>query len=695
MITTLVFQPLVPFWAIAALGAIAGGLVLWAGWCGLSGWFLRLLAMVPILIALCGPAVQQQHGTPLSDKVLLVVDTTASQTLGDRAQMTEAAAQRLTLQLEARANTSVHRIDVEDSAQNSGTRLMSALADALAQHAQDRIAGILVLSDGQVHDMVQLPPLPAPLHFLHTGRPTDRDRRLTVKHAPAFAIVGAQVLLTLRVDELYGAAESVEAAPKTRIPLEIALADGTTQMLRIPTGEDVQVPLTLPHPGRNLFQLHLPPQAGELTTRNNSALVHINGVQDRLRILLVSGAPHLGGRTWRNLLKSDASVDLVHFTILRPPEKNDGVPSEELSLISFPTRELFLEKIEEFDLVIFDRYKRRGFLPPEYLDNIARYIENGGAVLIAAGPDFASANSLYRSPLARVIPARPTGRVREEPFLPQVSDLGTRHPITAGLLAGRTSEAAPWGRWLRWIDVVPRGGQVLMNAGAQQQAPLLVVERIGKGRVALLASDHAWLWDRGYDGGGPQGELLRRLTHWTMGEPELEEERLWAEAEGGRIRVIRQTLAQTGEALEAVEVQTPSGEREEITLQQMAPGRFEATYNATEPGLYQLGQGAQKTAIGVGPRAPKEFEHTLASLDLLAPVAAQTQGGVYALAEGLPALRTLRANRPAAGRGWMGLRERNALQITAITHIPLLPAWLALVLAGACLIAGWLREGRR
>ncbi len=94
-------------------------------------------------------------------------------------------------------------------------------------------------------------------------------------------------------------------------------------------------------------------------------------------MLLVSGEPHPGERTWRNLLKSDSSVDLVHFTILRPPEKQDGVPVNELSLIAFPTRELFLEKINDFDLIIFDRYRRRGILPSAYLDNIRSYVEQG------------------------------------------------------------------------------------------------------------------------------------------------------------------------------------------------------------------------------------------------------------------------------------------------------------------------------
>ncbi len=144
-------------------------------------------------------------------------------------------------------------------------------------------------------------------------------------------------------------------------------------------------------------------------------------MRDKLRVLLVSGEPHAGERTWRNLLKSDASVDLVHFTILRPPEKQDGTPINELSLIAFPTRELFQQKIGEFQLIIFDRYARQGVLPIIYFDNITRYVRDGGAVLVAAGPDYASQTSLWRTPLDAILPAEPD-RQRHRPGVPAEPD---------------------------------------------------------------------------------------------------------------------------------------------------------------------------------------------------------------------------------------------------------------------------------
>ena len=408
-------------------------------------------------------------------------------------------------------------------------------------------------------------------------------------------------------------------------------------------------------------------------------------MRDRLRVLLVSGEPHPGGRTWRNLLKSDSSVDLVHFTILRPPEKQDGVPIYELSLISFPTRELFLEKIDEFDLIIFDRYKRRGILPSLYIDNVAQYVQNGGAVLVAAGPDFAAAESLFRSPLGPVIPAEPTARVLEESYRPVVSDIGARHPVTSELPGDGAG-----GRWLRQIAVDPRSGHVVMEG--IDERPLLVLDRVGEGRVALLASDHAWLWHRGYEGGGPQLELLRRLAHWMMGEPELEEEALSVEARGQSMRIRRQTLQ---DSVGPVTVIAPDGSESVVTLEETGPGRFETEVMGQEIGLYRLENGDQSTIIGLGPAAPREFERTIADATLLQPLVDTYRGGVQRIEDGLPRLRSVRLGRPASGRGWIGLTPREAYETLDVRQMNLLPPWLVLLLASGFIVGAWLREGQK
>lgn len=682
MTGTLILDPLLPVWLIAGLAALAAAGLALAIWRGLSGWAFRALAGLVLLAALLGPVYQQEDRTPLSDIVLIVEDQSASQRLGDRADATAQAAETLAARLEARENTEVRRVRVPDASENGGTLAMTALAQALAEEPQGRIAGVIVLSDGRVHDVERMPEIPAPLHLLHSGHAGDWDRRLRIDNAPAFAILGEEVRMTLTVTDEGAAPEGVN-----RVPLDISVDGAEPRRFEVRLGETITLPLRLPHGGRNVLQFTTPAAEGELTDRNNTALVQINGVRDRLSVLLVTGQPHPGTRTWRNLLKSDSSVDLVHFTILRPPDKQDGVPVRELSLIAFPTRELFLEKVDDFDLIIFDRYRRRGILPTVYLENIRQYVEKGGAVLFAAGPDFAGAESLYRGPFEAIVPARPTARVVEEGFRPAVTDLGRRHPVTAGLEADFAGE---WGRWMRQVEVTQTSGDVVMSGAGDR--PLLLLDRVGEGRVALLTSDHAWLWGRGFEGGGPQLELLRRLAHWLMKEPELEEEALWAEAAGQQMRVIRRSLS--GE-VGALTITTPSGDVVERDLEEVSPGRFETLYDGPEIGLYRLENGEQSAVIGLGPAAPVEFERTIASAEALQPVIDATRGGVRAIEDGLPEIRAVRAGRPAAGRGWIGITPRGAYETKSVRQMAILPPWALLLLVSGLILAGWLREGRR
>ncbi len=691
MSSTVVFDPLLAMPLIWAAAALSFAFVAFALWRRLSGWWLRGAALFVLMAALANPSLQTEDRDALSDIVIAVIDESASQNISDRASQTAEAIAAIEREVAALPNTELRIVRLGDAEGDGGTLLMTALSEAMAEEPRARLAGAILVTDGQLHDIERAPDLPAPLHALLTGREDDWDRRLMVQNAPAFAIIGEPVTLTLRIEDQ----GSVPGNQTGNAPLRIAIDGGEPQDFVVPVGQDLELPVTLPHGGMNVIQFIVPTAEGELTDRNNAAVVQINGVRDRLRVLLVSGEPHAGERTWRNLLKSDSSVDLVHFTILRPPEKQDGVPVAELSLIAFPTRELFLEKIEEFDLIIFDRYKRRGILPSIYLDNVRQYVEDGGAVLVAAGPDFATAASISRSPLGDILPAAPTGRVIEEGFVPEVTELGERHPVTESLrahspVADDSGEGPPWGRWMRLVDVTPTSGTVVMSG--VDDRPALVLDRVGEGRVALLASDHIWLWSRGYEGGGPQLELLRRLAHWMMKEPELEEEALTASAEGQTMTITRRTLsAEVGQ----VEITGPDGSVVTLDLEEQAPGRFSADWTAPEIGLYKLRQGDEEAVIALGPSAPREFEETIASGEKLDPVIGRTRGGVLNLEDGPPDIRAVREGRPAAGRGWIGITPRNAYLTTDVTITPLLPSWALLLLASLLAVGAWLVEGRR
>ncbi len=692
MVTQIVFDPLISIALLVLLGgvmALGVGLGLWRG---LSGWWLRGLVAMVVLTALANPSLQQENRQPLSDIVLVVTDRSASQSIDPRTGQIDQATAALEAALDALPDLDVRTVSVQNAAdgRDEGTLVMQALTELAAEAERSRIAGAIVVTDGQIHDMAAAPDFPAPVHALITGHENEWDRRIVLLGAPSFAILGEPVMLTLKIEDQ----GRVPADLPTTTDLSISIDGGTPQEFRVQVGVALELPLTLPHGGANVLQFVVPTAEGELTDRNNAAVVSINGVRDRLRVLLVSGEPHPGERTWRNLLKSDSAVDLVHFTILRPPGKQDGVPVNEMSLIAFPTRELFLDKIDDFDLIIFDRYRRRGILPSIYLESVSRYVEDGGAVLVATGPAFAGVESLYRSPLARVLPAQPTARVFEVGFTPRVSDLGARHPVTEGLenFAPRPTaeDGTPgWGRWFRMLDMDARSGNVVMTG--PDARPLLILDRVGQGRIAMLASDQAWLWHRGFEGGGPQLELLRRLAHWMMKEPELEEEDLSAGARGQNVTVTRRSLDPLARD---VTVTGPDGVTQILEMTETRPGRFEAQFTGNENGLYRLSDGVLDGVVALGPTAPKEFEQTVSTGTILAPLVNATGGGVFRLENGNPKIRRVRQGRAAFGRNWLGLETRNAYVTKEIRLYPIGSPLIFLLAASLLLLIAWRREGR-
>ena len=681
------FAPLVPWALVIGLGVLAL-LVLALGWIrAATGVVWRTLALAALTLALANPTLIAERREPREDVVVVAVDRTTSQSIGDRTARTDEAVRALEERLARLPGLRVKQVTVRDGGigeASEGTRLGTAVREALSDVPEGRVAGIIAVTDGQVHDAERLSGLTdAPLHVLLTGNQGEQDRRLRVVQAPSFGMVGKTVTLTVEV---------VDPATPQGEPVAVQLAvDGEPgPALPIPANTPHEIELPIDHAGQTVVELSVEPGPAELTLENNRAVVGVGGVRDRLRVLLVSGAPHAGERTWRDILKSDPSVDLVHFTILRPPEKQDGTPIRELSLIAFPTRELFEVKLDEFDLIIFDRYRRRGVLPSIYLENVANYVEQGGALLEANGPTFATPLSLFRTPLGRVLPAEPTGQIFETGFLPAVTDLGSRHPVTAGLDGGGTDGEAPsWGRWFRQIEGDIVRGDILMQG--IQQSPLLVLDRFGEGRVAQIMSDHMWLWSRGFEGGGPQAELLRRISHWLMKEPDLEEEDLRATVHGNQLTITRRSLAV---AQPDITVTLPSGETETLTLAPGAAGRSTATIAADANGLYHVTDGTLTALAAVGPLNPLELRDPRSTGALAEPLVEASGGTVRRLAgNDLPALRKVAADRDRFGRDWIGLKRGEGYVVTGVLQIPVLPALLVLCLSLAAAVLAWQREG--
>ncbi len=692
-VAALRFDPAIPEWLFAALAvlcAVALGLALWRRACG-AVW--RLFAFAAVLLWLAGPRLVEETRQTLPDIGLLVVDQTASMGVGARTRLAQEARARIEEQAARLPDLELRTVTVPEAG-SEGTRLVAAIDRALADIPRARLAGVVAITDGQVHDIPAGNPLDGtPLHVLIPAGGEQTDRRIRIVEAPGYGIVGRSVTLRLAVEDL-GVPRAGGAARLT------IRRDGEPPRVEsVPLGVEhgVEVPIT--RAGPTVVELTADPLPGEVSALNNLAVVAINGVRDRLRVLLVSGEPHAGERTWRRLLKADPAVDLVHFTILRPPEKDDLTPLNELALIAFPVRELFQVKIREFDLIILDRFQNRGILPPLYLRNIADYVRGGGALLLSVGPEFSGPGSLAMSPLGSVLPARPASAdaVVEGAFRPLVTPLGTRHPVTAGLAgwrapgSGEPASGVPgWGPWYRRIAPGVQHGDALLSG--PQGEPLLLLDHVEEGRVALLLSDQIWLWSRGHMGGGPQAELLRRVAHWLMREPELEEIALTARAEHGRLAVERRST----DAVPAGEVTVvdPEGSRQILALAATRPGRAVGQVAATLPGVWQVGDGERTAYAAVGAANPAEIADLRATATLLAPLARASGGSVHWLdPAGAPELRRSEPGGEAAGASWIGLQRRRDHLVTGITAIPLLPPWLALSLILGLAVLAWRREG--
>jgi hypothetical protein len=680
------FEPLISLPLLLGAAAVA---VLVAALLLISrsrGAIMRSIALALGVIALANPSLTREDRDPLTSVVALVLDRSASQRFGDRTDATTKAAEILKERLSAIPNLEVRIVDGGTDGEGDGTKLFAALSATLADVPPERVAGAIMITDGRVHDV----PLPqhlgfqAPVHALITGRENERDRRVALTATPRFGIVGQRQTVGFRVQD-----EGIPNGARVNVTVRRDGMVVANTVVTAGTEERVQVEIT--HAGANIVEIEAAPLEGELTLLNNRAALTIDGVREKLRVLLVSGEPHSGERTWRNLLKSDANVDLVHFTILRPPEKQDGTPINELSLIAFPTRELFQQKIKEFHLIIFDRYAQQGVLPLIYFDNIVEYVRTGGAILIAAGPDYAGRNSVWHTPLEAILPATPTGNITEVAYRAGLTDDGKRHPVTRAL-PGSESTPPQWSRFFRLIDAHTSNGTALMNGPNNQ--PLLVLSRHGDGRVALLLSDHIWLWARGYEGGGPHLDLLRRLSHWLMKEPELEEERLVMSARGGEILVERRTMSET---VEPVTVTQPSGGTQILNLARAEPGIFRGSIKAEELGLWRATDGKFTALVNLGPLNPREYLEVTSTREIMLPLANGTGGGVLRLADlsgGAPRIAQIRSAERFAGPDWLGIKMRDASVVRGLGLFPLFAGLSGLLILMAGIAAAWAREGR-
>jgi hypothetical protein len=691
----IIFNPLVAapiLWVLFAFGILLSIASLRFAWRSL---FLRAASLAAIGILLLNPSLAVQERTPLKDVALIITDHSASQNFGSRSEQAAAALESIKKQLTKFPDLE-YRIQEApiDKTNAAETILFDGLESLMADVPESLRAGTIVISDGQIHD--NLADISAfkssgPLHLLLTGSQAEKDRQIAITNAPAYGIAGQSITLRYKIMDHQTGASAHSGEEIATVTLSGHARQPETFF--VPLDEEQTITLPIKHAGDNVFNLKVNALPGELTPLNNQANIMIQGVRDRLRVLLVSGQPHAGTRTWRDLLKSDPSVDLVHFTILRRPEKFDSTPPDEMSLIAFPFRELFEVKLYDFDLIIFDRYQLNKVLPDFYFANIARYVQEGGALLLSTGPEYASEDSVFNTALSEILPAAPDGTVLNGAFTPMISDIGARHPVTQNLLPeAKKTDAPPWGPWQRQIGLSSTNGDILMT-GLNQQ-PLLILNRTEEGRVAQLASDHIWLWHRGHDGGGPHAELLRRIVHWLMQEPELDEKALAVKTSGQTISLKANSLHDSAPRITATR---PDGSPLPLRMNKTSNGIYELDIKADQNGIWAFENATgQITYALVGGGQTEEFKSVLSTDQKLLPFIRSSGGSVIRLENTPePLVRQSENTNNLSGQTWLGLRKNSAYTITGTQLQSLTPPLLALIFALTLLLLMWWREGRR
>ncbi len=689
------FTPIIGWPWLAALIALGFALLIMTVIYYRRGLVWRCFMFALFMLVLFNPSLLKEERNQTRDVAAIIVDESMSQDFEKRSMRAQKA---LSYVQKALAKDDVFDVRVVhaplEQTLSARTDLFSALDNALADVPTKRRAGVIVISDGQIHDVPKdierYKDLYGPVHLLLTGQKDEKDRRIVVTNASAYGLVGKTISISYKIEDTENIAQK-----EARVTLQYH--DGSRHNYYVPVNEEQTIDLPITSAGQNIFSLSVDSVSDEITFTNNKTAIVVNGVRDRLKVLLISGIPHSGERTWRDLLTSDPGVDLVHFTILREPQKLDYTPRKELSLIAFPFDELFNVKIYDFDLIIFDQYRVNDILPDIYFQNIVRYVRMGGAFLSANGPAFAGRSSIYDTPLGDILPASPTGKVTEERYKPVVTPLGHQHPVTRALLWGNrgsiAEEEEPWGSWLRYIDIKANRGDVLMSAGGGDNKPLLILDRVDKGRVAQLSSDHIWLWAQGFDGGGPHAELLRRIVHWLMKEPELDERAFNVSVNKDQITIEKQSF---GKDEETMSVRNPDGEVELIALKKNAQNMLVHKMTAKSLGVYAFEdvQGMQKSVI-VGDINPLELEGVISTPDIMRSLVEAT-GGTHIWLNDTPdpVLRASRKARRYGGSNWLALRQNGDFTVSRVKDITLLPEWLSLLILFSSLLFLWWKEGR-
>ena len=309
----------------------------------------------------------------------------------------------------------------------------------------------------------------------------------------------------------------------------------------------------------------------------------------------------------------------------------------------------------------------------------------GGALLDASGPSYAGPYSLSLSPLQNILPTEPTGDVVLQEFIPIMTNYGERHPVTANL---KDNISNNWGPWYRMVEGITIAGDVLLEG--PEARPLLVLNRVGQGRVAQILSDQSWVWTKPGSNKGPQADLLRRLVHWLMKEPELEENELSARIDNNTILITKNSLILDNKPIISI---SPDNTKKEIILEDIGKGKQIGKILSPQEGTWKFSSGNSKITLIVGNSNASEYLDVRTTDNIVEPIVEFTSGSInWVNNENLPKIRHLPKSKLVENNDHIKLVKNEKYFVKSLQQSTLTPWYLILVLSLFLLFLAWYRE---
>ena len=411
---------------------------------------------------------------------------------------------------------------------------------------------VLLFSDGNLQWENKGPGVSSPL-VVPVGNPDGyKDVLIKSVKAPSMAFRGREVTIDV-VLKGYG---------YRGLTLPVVLKDGhrllTGKNIRFnenPSEATLALSFTPQEIGQHSLSVSILPQVGESLVSNNTVNLSLKVVRDKIRVLVVSGSPSMNYRFMRMALKSDPSIDVLSFVILRTPSDVLNVPLQEQSLIPFHVETLFSKELTEFDLLIFDNFAYHFYFHPKYLGAIKEFVKGGGSFALIGGPHLFGRYG--GTPIEEILPVQLTGKEdyrRDFPRGVKASRTGSSHPIlgwSAGDGQGMNNPVTVWEEMptLDGFNVLEpkNSGAVLLESADRDSWPILVVGSYGKGRVLVLGTDYSWKWYSGMVAKGRGNwaylKFVEKMVRWLTRDPSLDPveitlpERSGTVGEGKEVRI--------------------------------------------------------------------------------------------------------------------------------------------------------------